>query len=114
MKLYELITSDGNYEDYQEYTLCRNTDRKVVEKVKKDIEIYFKKLLSRKITGVTDEDISNYDTNTYEMFPYEKWQLIYNNQQMKEKIKGLSELEIVEVEYNNILSMKEIIAMIGV
>jgi DNA-directed RNA polymerase specialized sigma subunit len=119
MKLFALVTNDGDYEDYQEYTLYRNTDRKIVEKVKEDLKVYFEKLLNKKIKGITDEDIEKYENFSYDeeetqALSDEKFDKINKMKMIQKKIHGLSEPEIIEIEYNNIPRMKDIAKIVGI
>lgn len=109
--IYELFTSDGEYEDYREYILYRNTDRKIVESVKSDVEKELQRLYSKKIRGVTEKDIEKY--NICELTDDEKWQKIYDQKQIEYKIEGLSALEIKEKEFNGEPDIANIIATLG-
>lgn len=84
MKLYELYTSDGEYEDFREYVLYRNTDKNIV-----------------------------YESRDYETLSDEKWNAINNHEGRQYKIQGLSEMRIREIEYDNSPNIKKILDKLG-
>jgi len=59
MILYELFTSDGQYEDYREYILYSNTDKNKVEEAKEKLKLEFKIIQDKKLKGITKKDIIN-------------------------------------------------------
>lgn len=111
--LYELFTSDGEYEDWREYILYRNTDRETVESVKSSVEKELQRLYNKKIRGVTEEDLELYNSCEYESLSDEKWQKIYDKKQIEHKIEWLSALSIREKEFNEEPDIKKIVAGLG-
>jgi hypothetical protein len=107
--LYELKTNDGDYEDYREYTLYRNTSKEAVEEVKKELEKRFSEMLTKKLRGVTDKDIEVYDSPEYNNLPDAKWDKIYKQRCKEIKIRGLGELRIEEVEYDTVPGIEEML-----